>query len=332
VIVLYLPSESTAFRDMTDEGLLLPGRVAFFDPREYVPNRHLVDAVNVALLLGQPLLVTGEPGSGKTMLAYSIASELRLDAPLRFDVKSTTSAKDLFYTYDALVHLRDSQISAQARPIWDYIRFNALGKAILGNRSPTNASSAGDLAISQSGRRSVVLIDEIDKAPRDVPNDILQEIETLSFSVTEAGAHFEISSVDAAPILVFTSNSERPLPDPFLRRCVYYHIPFPDPDRLTEIIVRRISSLRRGTLLGDALTFFLRLRDAVIRPPGTAELLNWLYVLNNNGLTNDERITDWPALLEASLYALVKTSEDLQRAVSLMRGEWLNGRPDDERS
>jgi MoxR-like ATPase len=281
------------------------------DPAGYLAERGLSDAVNVALLLGQPLLVTGEPGTGKTQSAWSIAYELNFPPPLAFYTKTTSTAQDLFYRYDAISHFRDAQLGIGQRSAEDYITYEALGLAILRALGYEQMEPMPYSAPGGEPTRSVVLIDEIDKAPRDFPNDILNEIETLSFVVKETGRRFSAEGKHR-PIIVFTSNSEKNLPDAFLRRCIFYHITFPDEGRLNEIVRRRLG-LRTGfteQMREGAIRHFLRIRELLLRKkPATAELLGWLRLLEARGID----VTKADAETLFSTYSvLVKTDEDLE--------------------
>jgi MoxR-like ATPase len=292
-------------------------------PEGYLADPGLVDAVNVALLLAQPLLLTGEPGTGKTQLAYSLAWELGLDEPLKFETKSTSTASDLFYTYDALGRFHAAQSREGSGAALDYLTYNALGIAIL--RASPEAAVRPYLPagfVHGGPSRSLVLIDEIDKAPRDFPNDLLNEVELMYFRIPELGNALIKADPALAPILVITSNSEKNLPDAFLRRCAYYHIPFPDRQRLTRIIearVGRFAGLSDG-FLADALDLFERLRDPAAglrKKPATAEILGWLVALRALDPEAENPLADGPAVALRTVSSLVKTAEDqeLARAV-----------------
>jgi MoxR-like ATPase len=305
---------------------------ALSDPSGYVADKGLTDAVNVAILIGQPLLVTGEPGTGKTQLAPSVAYELELPPALVFHTKTTSTAQDLFYRYDAIAHFHDAQTRDGHLRTEDYITFEALGLAIIraagyktGPRTVTlgelmrDAEGAdvplGEETVAASGRpvRSVVLIDEIDKAPRDFPNDILNELESMSFVVKETGQRFSTGS-EYRPIVILTSNSEKNLPDAFLRRCIFYHIPFPDQERLREIVRRRLKLTTTFTerQIDDAIDHFLKIRSLPLsKKPATAELLAWLRTLETMGIRVAEAD---PKTLVSTYPVLVKTYEDLKTA------------------
>lgn len=304
-------------------------------PENYLAPPDLAAAVDVALTLGMPLLLTGEPGSGKSALADSVAYELGLGKALRFVVKSDTEARDLFYRFDTVGRFHASQTKdADANP-GNYISFAALGKAILYAKSLSYIEELGvpAHAVDHPGERtrSVVLIDEIDKAPRDVPNDILVEIETMQFDIPElsGGGRGQVRIVldDARnenqyrPIVIFTSNREKALPEPFLRRCAFYHLEFPpfeappnDPEAVT---VSSIVGARLGGRYGRdqtrdaerrkdlAIDFFRFLREdsrGLERRPTLAELLDWLDFLMPQSLAPEQ----WDRL------AAIEAGTDLQ--------------------
>lgn len=304
-------------------------------PENYLADAGLVDACNVALLLGQPLLLTGEPGVGKTQLAYSLAWELGLGQPLKFETKSTSSARDLFYTYDALRRFHDAQSGAPATSALPYLTYQALGTAILYTIPPA-ALAKMETPVVAAGfphpgqRRSVVLIDEIDKAPRDLPNDILNELELMYFRIPELGNLLIEADKALQPIVVFTSNSERDLPDAFLRRCIYYHIPFPDRDRLQTIVTQHLGRYagESSVFLRDALDLFAELRapgSGLRKAPATAELLGWLLTLRELAGQTPNPLAATPELVLRTLSNLVKTAEDQPRAMELVQ-RWLKQR------
>lgn len=287
------------------------------DPTNYIASEGLVKAVNVALALGQPLLITGEPGTGKTRLADGIAHELGSLPLLPFFTKTTSTASDLFYQYDALRRFQDAQLGEKRR-IDFYINYQAFGKAIL----LTLPAGEADLYLPEDlkGRgptRSVVLIDEIDKAPRDLPNDILNEIEEMEFTVRETGKTFR-SEEQYRPILVLTSNSEKNLPDAFLRRCVFFHIEFPGKEMLRKIIQKRFSSDPRYTpgfsieFVEAAINHFHGIRGLSLKKkPATAEFLAWISILKSMGADLVHPHGSLEAI-ELSYSILAKNRDDLK--------------------
>lgn len=343
------------------------------DAEHYRASDALAAAVDVALTLGMPLLLTGEPGSGKSGAADSISWELGLgDEALRFVVKSDTESRDIFYRFDSIGRFHAAHTATATEPpdAANYLTFEALGRAIL-HASPSDYIRDLELppsAVEHPGkpRRYVVLIDEIDKAAREVPNDILVEIERMQFDIPElsGGKRGTVRvTLDRAdpkyrPIVVFTSNSERPLPDAFLRRCVYHHLEFPpfaykssedDTTVTVETIVRArlgqryLDDERVSGQIAQAIRFFQFLRDerrGLKRPPSLAELLDWLNCLTCQSIGTSDNSTlevltekdlapdDFGPELElrqsiASL--LLKTPADQARAQALLN-EWRNQR------
>lgn len=310
------------------------------DPWGYLSDPGLVDAVNVALALGQPLLLTGEPGTGKTQLAYSVAYELGfLDDKgqaevLKFETKSSTESRDLFYTFDTLARFRAARHEDEMDPV-NFIAYHALGLAVLRANRPEEVTAFLPPGASHTRqRRSVVLIDEIDKAPRDVPNDILNEIEAMYFRIPEMGNQQLAAEPGFRPVVFITSNSEKALPDAFLRRCIFYNIPFPDKTRLREIVARRITEqdLGEGRFLADALEFFEFVRNpdrGVRKRPGTAELLNWVSIMVKRGADPTHALkaklapgADDP--MQTCRNTLFKLADDQELAGGLI-GEWRTG-------
>ena len=295
------------------------------DPAGYRADRGLIDAVNVALHLGRPLLLTGQPGTGKTQLAYSLTWELEFGEVLKFETKSTSTARDLFYAYDALGRFHAVQSKEGSVRALDYLTWNAFGLAILLANAPEEVA---ELYPDHPGkRRSVVLIDEIDKAPRDFPNDLLNEVEQMYFKVPELGHRKIEADPDLRPVLILTSNSEKNLAEAFLRRCVFYHLPFPDEERLREIVHSRIGEEKLGKreLVDQALDLFGRLREAsprLVKRPSTSELLDWLRLLADGPIElGDQGLRD-VRLLDSTVSVLLKTEEDRDRGGRLVK-QWM---------
>jgi len=289
------------------------------DPGLYLPEAGLREAVRIAIAIGQPLLVTGEPGTGKTQLAFWIARELGAGAPLIFNTKTTTTAAELFYHYDALRHFHASQLNRGELEIRTFIEFQALGLAILRAMPPQQVvayAPAGPGAAAPC--RSVVLIDEIDKAPRDVPNDVLNELEEMAFSVREAAWPPFRADPRLRPIVVLTSNSEKNLPDAFLRRCVFYHLKFPDATALQRIISNRLPApglddRTRAAIETQAVEHFEQIRELPLRKrPATAELLAWVRVLHKLRLHVVTERRERASEIATTYAVIAKNREDLQ--------------------
>jgi MoxR-like ATPase len=272
---------------------------SFRGTSKYIVSEELGRAVDVAMHLQRPLLVKGEPGTGKTLLAVNLASARGL--PLeRWQVKSTTKAVEGLYEYDTVRRLHDSRFGeGDVRDIAQYITLGPLGRSF----------ERDDL--------SVVLIDEVDKADLEFPNDLLHELDTMSFTIPETG---RIVTAKRRPIVVITSNNEKELPDAFLRRCVFHWIEFPDRELMARIVRVHHPDLE-DELLSAALAAFYRLRqvDGLRKPPSTSELIDWLSALRHSGI-------DAAKLLGAGLPfigTLLKKEQDietLQRSTRRARG------------
>ncbi|EAT07030.1 MULTISPECIES: AAA family ATPase [Sphingomonadaceae] len=231
----------------------------FEGTQDYVATDDLKVAVNAAVLLRRPLLVKGEPGTGKTVLAQEIAQAL--DAPLiEWNVKSTTKAHQGLYEYDAVARLRDGQLGdPRVHDISNYIRKGKLWEAFTSPRLP------------------VLLIDEIDKADIEFPNDLLQELDRMAFHVYETG---ETIAAAERPVVVITSNNEKELPDAFLRRCFFHYIKFPDRETMEKIVEVHFPGIQK-ILVSRAMEIFYEIRDVpgLKKKPSTSELLDWLKLL-----------------------------------------------------
>ncbi|MDR7030132.1 MoxR-like ATPase [Rhizobium rosettiformans] len=226
---------------------------------DYVADKDLMVAVNAAIRLERPLLVKGEPGTGKTELARQVAAALGLDM-LEWNVKSTTKAQQGLYEYDAVSRLRDSQLGdARVNDVRNYIRRGKLWQAFAAER------------------KTVLLIDEIDKADIEFPNDLLQELDRMEFHVYETG---ETVTAKIRPIVIITSNNEKELPDAFLRRCFFHYIRFPDAETLEKIVEVHYPGIKK-TLLRNALTQFYEIRETpgLKKKPSTSEALDWIRLL-----------------------------------------------------
>lgn len=305
------------------DGEKLPPSTYFEEskPEGYLAGPDLVDAVNVALLMGKPLLLTGEPGTGKTQLASRVAWELGELKLLKFETKSTTKASDLFYYFNTVGYFQAAQTKKDL-PVKEFITYNALGEAII---RTLPASGMKDYLpqefLHDREERVVVLIDEIDKAPRDFPNDILNELEGLYFKIPELSNQKFTANPNLAPIVIITSNSEKSLPDPFLRRCVFYHIPFPErKEDLAAIIRERLyDNLPEEEVLEKLLSFFLAIRQegGLKKKPSTNELILWIKAVNSL-LNKKSTATDLSSRMKQTLGLLIKTQSDLDIAKKLV--------------
>jgi MoxR-like ATPase len=235
----------------------------FKGTQTYIASEELRHAVNVAVALARPLLVRGEPGTGKTLLAENLAAALKLPL-IRWHVKSTTKAKDGLYVYDTVARLHDSRFGGDVRDIEKYIKLGPLGEAL------------------SSPNKSVLLIDEIDKADIEFPNDLLLELDAMRFRIDETGQ--EITAKER-PVVVITSNNEKELPDAFLRRCVFHYIQFPDRELMTQIVKVHHPDVS-DKVLDNALEMFFSLRATprLRKKPSTSELIDWICALKKSGV------------------------------------------------
>src|SRR5207302_6286708 len=264
----------------------------FEGTHSYVATDDLKVAVNAAVLLRRPLLVKGEPGTGKTVLAHEIAQAV--GAPLiEWNVKSTAKAQQGLYEYDAVARLRDGQLGDErVRDIANYIVRGKLWEAFDADAAP------------------VLLIDEIDKADIEFPNDLLLELDRMEFFVYETR---ETVVAKQRPIVVITSNNEKELPDAFLRRCFFHYIRFPDRDTMTEIVEVHYPGLQKK-LLAEALTVFYEIREVpgLKKKPSTSELLDWIKLLVVEDISPEVLRTRDPAKQIPPLHgALLKNEEDV---------------------
>lgn len=271
----------------------------------YVATPDLMIAVNAAITLERPLLIKGEPGTGKTILAHEVAKALGKDL-LEWHVKSTTKAQQGLYEYDAVSRLRDSQLgSEKVHDIKNYINKGKLWEAFVADESP------------------ILLIDEVDKADIEFPNDLLQELDRMEFNVYETGE--TIRAVNR-PLVIITSNNEKDLPDAFLRRCFFHYIKFPDKDTMTDIIDVHFPDIQ-NILVREALNLFYDVREVpgLKKKPSTSELLDWLKLLMVEDMPLDVLRSNDPKTMIPPLHgALLKNEQDvhmLERLAFMNRRE-----------
>jgi MoxR-like ATPase len=286
-------------------------------------------ALEAALEMNQPLLLTGEPGTGKTEMADWALHFLNQKNPgayypevLRFNTKTVSKATDLFYTYDALSHFQVANLRGEHTvPTEKFIKLNAFGRAIAySDPARTEFAEKFGLVLQDKPLHSVVLIDEVDKAPRDFTNDLLDEILNYRFAIRELPG-FSAQKADGANIVVIlTSNSEKNLPDAFLRRCAFFHIEFPKGQLLRDIVELHLGKISEQTKNSYDLlfNFFEDAREKSVRKaPATAELIAWLRILGLKGFhtaTSAQR----RELLERNLSFLIKTKDDLDAVKELL--------------
>ena len=271
---------------------------------DYIADKDLMVAVNAAIRLERPLLVKGEPGTGKTELARQVAAALGLDL-IEWNVKSTTKAQQGLYEYDAVSRLRDSQLGdARVHDIGNYIKQGKLWQAFTAQQ------------------KCVLLIDEIDKADIEFPNDLLQELDRMEFHVYETN---ETIQAAIRPIVIITSNNEKELPDAFLRRCFFHYIRFPDMETLTRIVEVHYPGIKQ-TLLHAALTQFFEIRDVagLKKKPSTSEALDWIRLLVADDVDPATLRGDAKTALPKLHGALLKNEQDVhlfERLAFMARGQ-----------
>ncbi|MEL6595831.1 MAG: MoxR family ATPase [Pseudomonadota bacterium] len=276
----------------------------FTSTETYVATDDLAIAVNAAVTLERPLLVKGEPGTGKTELARQVAASLGLPM-IEWHIKSTTKAQQGLYEYDAVSRLRDSQLGdPKVNDVANYIRKGKLWQAF------------------EADGKSVLLIDEIDKADIEFPNDLLQELDRMEFHVYETG---ETVKAKQRPVVIITSNNEKELPDAFLRRCFFHYIQFPGMEVMKKIVDVHHPGIK-DALLTTALTQFYELRDTagLKKKPSTSEVLDWLKLLLAEDLTAEDLRRDGANALPKLHGALLKNEQDVhlfERLAFMARGQ-----------
>ncbi len=276
----------------------------FIGTEDYVATQDLTVAVNAAITLERPLLVKGEPGTGKTELARQVAGALGLPI-FEWHIKSTTKAQQGLYEYDAVSRLRDSQLGdARVHDVANYIKRGKLWQAF------------------EADGKVVLLIDEIDKADIEFPNDLLQELDRMEFHVYETG---EMVVAKHRPIVIITSNNEKELPDAFLRRCFFHYIRFPEVDTMKRIVAVHHPGIK-DALLTAALTQFYEIREmnGLKKKPSTSEVLDWLKLLLAEDLSPEDLKRDGKDALPRLHGALLKNEQDVhmfERLAFLARGQ-----------
>ena len=263
----------------------------FSGTSDYVSTLDLTVAVNASINLERPLLVKGEPGTGKTELARQVANSLKLEI-IEWNIKSTTKAQQGLNEYDAVSRLSDSQMGEKIKDVSKYIK-----KGKIWNAFETN-------------KKSVLLIDEIDKADIEFPNDLLQELDKMEFYVYETGQTIKAHN---RPIVIITSNNEKELPEAFLRRCFFHYIKFPEIDTLKKIVNVHFPKIKK-TLLDSALKTFFEIRDVpgLKKKPSTSEALDWIKLLLIEDLDPSDLKTQSNKLLPKLYGALIKNEQDIE--------------------
>jgi MoxR-like ATPase len=263
----------------------------FKGTEDYVATEDLTIAVNAAVTLERPLLIKGEPGTGKTELAKQVARGLGLHM-IEWNIKSTTKAQQGLYEYDAVSRLRDSQLGEEkVHDVKNYIRKGKLWQAF------------------EAEKKVVLLIDEVDKADIEFPNDLLQELDKMEFFVYETG---ETIVAKQRPIVIITSNNEKELPDAFLRRCFFHYIRFPDEDTLRQIVKVHHPGIKDALLTTALIQFFeLREQPGIKKKPSTSEVLDWLKLLLAEDLTSEDIRREGANALPKLHGALLKNEQDV---------------------
>ena len=263
----------------------------FSGSKNYISTNDLTVAVNASIALEKPLLVKGEPGTGKTELARQIASSLKLEI-IEWSIKSTTKAQQGLYEYDAVSRLRDSQLGEEIKDISKYIKKGKIWESF------------------ETTKKSVLLIDEIDKADIEFPNDLLQELDKMEFYIYETG---KIIKANHRPIIIITSNNEKELPEAFLRRCFFHYIQFPEIDTLRKIVEVHFPDIKKS-LLETALKKFFQIREVpgLKKKPSTSEALDWIKLLLVEDLDSKDLKSDGKNILPKLHGALLKNEQDIQ--------------------
>ena len=266
---------------------------AFSSTNQYIATDELIEAVNASITLEKPLLIKGEPGTGKTKLAEEIALKFNTEL-IKWNVKSTTKAHQGLYEYDAVSRLRDSQLgNDKVNDVAYYIKKGVLWNAFITKKKP------------------VLLIDEIDKADIEFPNDLLQELDTMEFFVYETG---EFIKAKQRPIVIITSNNEKDLPDAFLRRCFFHYINFPDVNTLEQIVKVHYPDIKKN-LVNASINSFLSVRDTagIKKKPSTSELLDWLKLILADDIDAQDLVKKNNKNILPPLYgALLKNEADVE--------------------